>query len=45
MQNRVNKLWDDICKPKPEVFFDVIDTEKESVPEDNDNDVHVYFVT
>lgn len=44
---RVQKLWDEHCKPRAKVNFHLIDDEKEKAPEEPDTtiDINVYFVT
>lgn len=51
MRDRVKKIYKEICVPKPEVHFFVIDQEKGESVEENvlretkPEDVMVYFVT
>lgn len=47
MLDRVNKLWDILCKPKPNIKFTIIDLEIEKLPDDTSQpiDLNIYFLT
>ncbi len=47
MQSWIKEKYKEHCKPKPVVYFTLIDSEKEKVPEHEENplDIHIYFVT
>lgn len=47
MLGRAKKIWKEVCQPKPEVVFKVIDQEKESIPDvlHGTINIEVLFVT